>query len=149
MAVSLADIRVGADLPILVKRIDQERIDAFESWSPPEWHSVLGEKGFHTDAGAARQTLGGFEKPIASGRMAVAYAVQALTSWFGREATGRSARVDLRFLVPMVHGDDVQVHGQVTYVRKTVQGTTVNVEMWLTNQKQQKISVGTASVALE
>lgn len=149
MAVSLDDVRVGVDLPILVKQIDQDRIDAFESWGPSEWRSVQDEKGFHTDAIAARETLGGFAEPIASGRMAVAYAIEALSTWFGSQATGHSARVDLRFLVPMVQGNAVQVHGPVTYVRETERGMTVNVEMWLTNQRQQKISVGTVSVALE
>ncbi len=143
MAVKTEEIKVGAALPPLIKRIEQRNIDLFESWIPGR-SSV----NIHTDAELARQGLGGFEKPIASGRMSVEYGVQALAKWFGRDAADHSGRVDLRFMVPVVSGDTLHVRGVVTYLRERDDGTTVNIEMWLDNQKGQKVAAGTASVHL-
>ena len=143
MAVAIEDVGVGTRLPPLVKRIEQRHIDLFESWSP--WRDPA---NIHTDPVKAREGLGGFEEPIASGRMSVEYGLQALAMWFGREVAGHTGRVDLRFMVPVVAEDTLQVRGVVTYVREREDGTSVNLEMWLENQKGQKVAAGTASVRL-
>ncbi len=146
MAVVADDLKVGARLPDLVKHIEQRHIDLFEDWEPSAGKRTRGN--YHTDADAAREALGGFEKPIASGRMEVEWGLQALGKWFGRDAASHSGRVDLRFLVPVVAGDTLTVCGTVTYVRERDSGTTVNTEMWLQNGKGQKVAVGTAGVRL-
>ena len=78
--------------------------------------------------------------------MTVAWGVEALAKWFGHDAAGHSARVDLRFTVPVIHGDTISVKGVVTHFREAEKGTDVNLEMWVENQKDQKVAVGTASV---
>jgi len=143
MAVKSGDLKVGTALPPLAKSINQEQINVFEAWAP--WHDAV---NIHTDPEKARQNLGGFDRPIASGRMPVQYGLQALAGWFGREAADHSARIDLRLVVPVVSGDSLTVQGVVTYLRQRDDGTTVNLEMWLENQKGQKVAAGTASVRL-
>ena len=143
MAVKIEELKVGLALPPLVKQIGQEQINAFETWAA--WHDGV---NIHTDPEKARQNLGGFDQPIASGRMPVQYGLQALAGWFGRDAADHSGRVDLRFMVPVVSGDTLHVRGVVTYLRERDDGTTVNIEMWLDNQKGQKVAAGTASVRL-
>ena len=143
MAVKNEEPKAGTTLPPLVRHIDQRHIDLFETWVPGR-----DAVNYHTDPEEARQILGGFGKPIASGRMSVEYGLQALAKWFGREAADHSGRVDLRFVVPVVSEDTLQVRGVVTHVRKRDDGTTVNIEMWLDNQKGQKVAAGTASVRL-
>lgn len=143
MAVKIEELGLGMALPPLVKQIGQEQVNAFEKWAA--WHDGI---NIHTDPAVARQSLGGFDQPIASGRMPVQYGLQALAGWFGREVADHSARIDLRLLVPVVSGDTLQVRGIVTYLRERDDGTTVNLEMWLDNQKGQKVAAGTASVRL-
>ena len=143
MAVKPGDLTVGMELPPLTKMIEQAQIDKFEKLAP--WHSGV---NIHTDPEVARQSLGGFAQPIASGRMPVQYGLQALAGWFGREAADHSGRVDMRLIVPVVTGDTLSVQGVVTYIRKRDDGTTVNLEIWVDNQKNQKVAAGTAAVLL-
>jgi acyl dehydratase len=145
MAVKAADLKPGMELPPVVKKMEQRRINLFETWGPAEWHHGA---NYHTDPEAARRALGGFRAPIASGRMAVEYGIQALSRWFGADVAGRSARVDFRFTVPIVDGDTVSVKGTVTHFRKGEKGTDVNLELWVENQKGQKAAVGTGSVTI-
>ena len=145
MAVSVSTLKAGLALPPLTKKIDQRRIDLFEKWGPAEWNRG---DNYHTNPELAKQALGGFRAPIASGRMSVEYGIQALAQWFGREDTEHSGRVDLRFMVPVVSGDTIQVKGVVTHLRKGEKGTEVNLEMWVENQKGQKTAAGTASISV-
>jgi acyl dehydratase len=146
MAMTKAEITAGADLIPFTKTIQQHQINLFETWgSEPS----AGDGGnYHTDKDLAKEALGGFEKPMASGRMSNEYVLQALSQWFGRESVASSARVDLRYLVPVVAGDQLMVKGTVVYVRERDSVSTVNTEVWIENQKAQKVSVGTASVTI-
>ncbi len=146
MAVDVATLKGGVALPPLTKQIEQRRIDLFEKWGPAEWNR--GADNYHTDPELAKKALGGFKAPIASGRMAVEYGVQALAGWFGSEVAEHSAKVDLRFIVPIVSGDVIQVKGIVTHLKRGEKATEVNLEMIVENQKGQKCAVGTGSVSV-
>ena len=147
MAMIKAEITAGTLLEPFSKHIEQARINLFETWgSDPS----AGEGGnYHTDKDMAKEALGGFEKPMASGRMSNEFVLQALSQWFGRESVVHSARVDLRYLVPVVAGDQLTINGTVVYSRERNSGTSVNTEVWIENQKAQKVAVGTASVIIQ
>lgn len=146
MELTAAELRPGLNLPSITKKIEQKRIDVFETWGPEEWHSEKG--GYHTDVQAAERVLGGFSAPIASGRMLVDYGVQAIARWFGKDVASHSTRVELRFLVPVVDGDELCVNGSVTHMRKRDIATEVSLEMWIENQKDQKVAIGTGRVVV-
>ena len=148
MAMTRSEITAGIELDPFTKTIQQHHVNLFETWgSEPS----AGEGGnYHTDKDLAKEALGGFEKPMASGRMSNEYVLQALSKWFGQESVAHSARVDLRYLVPVVSGDQLTIKGIVVYTRERDSGTSVNVntEVWIENQKAQKVSVGTASLVI-
>jgi acyl dehydratase len=145
MPITTRNLERGLELEPLVKEIDQDRINLFEVSG-----STSGEAhaDYHTDTKVAPKTLGGFRAPIASGRMTVAWGVEAMAKWFGHDVAGHSARVDLRFTIPVIDGDTISVKGTITHFRESEKGTSVNLEMWVDNQKNQKVAVGTASVRI-
>ena len=145
MVITTTELERGLKMEPLIKVIDQDRINLFEVWDSPS-----GEAGadYHTDTEIAQKALGGFRAPIASGRMTVAWGVEAMGKWFGPDVAGHSARVDLRFTVPVIHGDTISVKGVITHFRESEKETSVNLEMWVENQKNQKVAVGTASVRI-
>ena len=138
MAITKTNLEKGLVMEPLVKEIDQDRINLFEVSGSPS-----GE-----DTKVAQNALGGFRAPIASGRMTVAWGVEAMAQWFGHDVAGHSARVDLRFTIPVIHGDTISVKGIITHSRESEKGTSVNLEMWVENQKNQKVAVGTASARI-
>lgn len=143
----MAMIKAGTLLKPFTKNIQQDRINLFETWGA---EPSAGDGGnYHTDKDLAKKALGGFEKPMASGRMSNEFVLQALSQWFGRESVVHSARVDLRYLVPVVAGDQLTINGTVVYSRERESGTSVNTEVWIENQKAQKVAVGTASVIIQ
>jgi acyl dehydratase len=146
MAVTAKELKIGLELQPLAKKVSQRNIDLFETWGPDEGSH---RSNYHTDVDAAKEALGGFKAPIASGRMLVDYGLQALAGWFGRDAVGRTGRVELRFLVPVVDGDTLSIKGMVTRFRTGADGTDVNLELWVENQKAQKAAVGTGSLRFQ
>ena len=145
MTITKNNLERGLEMKPLVKEIDQDRINLFEVSGSP---SGQAHSDYHTDTEVAQKTLGGFRAPIASGRMTVAWGVEAMAKWFGPDVAGHSARVDLRFTIPVIHGDTISVKGIITHFRESEKGTSVNLEMWVENQKNQKVAVGTASAKI-
>tara|TARA_Y100000588_G_scaffold11644_1_gene12761 strand:+ start:397 stop:837 length:441 start_codon:yes stop_codon:yes gene_type:complete len=145
MTITKNNLERGLEMKPLVKEIDQDRINLFEVSGSP---SGQAHSDYHTDTEVAQKTLGGFRAPIASGRMTVAWGVEAMAKWFGPDVAGHSARVDLRFTIPVIHGDTISVKGIITHFRESEKGTSVNLEMWVENQKNQKVAVGTASARI-
>ena len=145
MAITKTNLEKGLVMEPLVKEIDQDRINLFEVSGSPSGEA---HADYHTDTKVAQKALGGFRAPIASGRMTVAWGVEAMAKWFGPDVAGHSARVDLRFTIPVIHGDTISVKGIITHFRESEKGTSVNLEMWVENQKNQKVAVGTASARI-
>ena len=135
-------VHVGAEIPTVVKQITQEKINMFSS----------GERGgtagsFHTDPEAAKRNLG-IDTPIASGRMQLSFAAEALRRFFGPQVFNHSGTLDIRYTKPVVHGDTVTVHGKVTETKAEGKGTRAILEVWCENQKAERTSVGTGSALL-
>lgn len=134
---------VGTKLPPVSKHMTQEKINLFEACG------LLGEdrRNFHTDPEAALQTLG-TTTPIASGRMQLSFAAEALRRFFGPEVFNHHGRLDMRFIKPVVDGDTITVKGQVTETQTDEHGTRVALEVWCENQHGDKTAVGTGGALI-
>jgi acyl dehydratase len=135
---AMMDIKLGQDIPPLVKEIAQERINLFELSGGKHGPS------FFTDAATAKKTIG-LDSPMASGRMSVSFALECLRRFFGDEVFNRSGTVDLRNLRPVRAGDAITIRGKVSEIRREANGQRVLVEVSITNQKGDTTSAGTGS----
>lgn len=126
-------IRVGQELPPLVKEISQRQIDAYSGVRP---------RSIHTDPAWARAK--GFRAPLAQGMMSTAYVSELMTRLLGAGFV-KGGAMSLAFIRPVYAGDRLTVHGVVRDRRKEDGGTRVVVEVWCLNQDGEKTAVGTAS----
>ena len=92
----MADTRleISAKIPSLSKSVTQASINQFESCG------ILERENIHNNPQVAQQRLG-FRTPIASGRMSVAFAAEALRKFFGPEVFHHTGKVNLKFLRPV------------------------------------------------
>jgi acyl dehydratase len=124
---------VGAELPPLVKTIEQRQIDCYSGVRP---HSI------HTDAEWARQK--GFKAPLAQGMMSTAYVAQMMMQLAGQGFV-KGGRMSVSFIKPVVVGDTLTVRGRVKSREPEGRASRVTVEVWCENQDGVKTMVGTAS----
>ncbi len=128
-------LEVGAEIPPVTKEITQEKIDLFEACG------ILDRANIHTDRDLAARKLG-TTYPVASGRMSIAYASEALRKLFGAEAFHSTGTVNLKFLRPVKEGDVITVRGRVTDTIAEDDGTRVMVELWCENQDGHRTAAG-------
>ena len=133
-----ATTEIGTEITALVKSISQVKINLFEACG------LRGERsgGFHTDPEAAMRSIG-LATPIASGRMQLSYAAEALRRFFGPEVFNRSGFLDLRFTKPIIDGNTVTIRGHVTEVQAENDGTRVSLMISCENQDGDTTAVGT------
>jgi acyl dehydratase len=134
-------IEANAKIPTVTKRITQESINQFEACG------ILDRENIHNSPELAKQRLG-TTYPIASGRMSVVFATEALRKFFGAQTFNHTGTVNLKFLRPVKSGDTVTVTGAVASQQKTDKGTMVTVNLVCQNQNgdQTAVGVGTAVV---
>ncbi len=132
---------VGEKIPPITHQITQEKINLFEACAIAERQNV------HNDAGIAAQRFG-TSQPIASGRMSIAYASEALRRFLGPEAFNTTGKVNLKFLRPVKQGDSVLVRGEVTEVVEEAGGRQVTVEVRCENQNGDLTAVGQGTALL-
>jgi acyl dehydratase len=128
-------------LPVITKVVTQEKINQFESCG------ILDRENIHNNPELARQRLG-TTYPIASGRMSVAFASEALRKFFGPQVFNHTGQVNLKFLRPVKDGDTVTVHGMVNSRQKVEKGTLVTVDIYCENQNGDKTAVGQGSAVI-
>jgi 3-hydroxybutyryl-CoA dehydratase len=128
-------------LPVITKVVTQAKINQFESCG------ILDRENIHNNPELARQRLG-TSFPIASGRMSVAFASEALRKFFGSQVFNHTGSVNLKFLRPVKDGDTVMVHGMVNSRQKVENGTLVTVDIYCENQNGDKIAVGQGSAVI-
>ena len=123
----------GAELPPLVKTIEQRRIDCFSGVRP---------NSIHTDPQWARSK--GFRAPLAQAMMSTAY-VSQLMMQFASEGFVKGGRMSVSFIKPVIVGDTLTVRGRVKSREPEGRNVRVTVEVWCENQDGVKTMVGTAS----
>ena len=140
MGISAANIKVGTDLPPLVKHMTLQKMIWFSSGE-----GTTGEPNLHTDADAALRDTG-MKKPFASGRMSLGYACEMMSRFVGLDLFNHTGTVDFKNIKLVMDGDTITVRGRVTEVKPVSTGSLVTVEIYCENQKGEKTSVGGASV---
>lgn len=103
----------GTQLPVLVRAIDQSRIDAYAK-ATGDFNPI------HVDPDFAKH--GPFGRTIAHGLMTLAFVAEMLNCWSGG-AFDESGEIDVAFVGPVFTGDVVKVSGMVeeTVVRDGVE----------------------------
>ena len=138
---SAGRIEIGMELPPVNRLVTQEKINLFESVG------IRDQPNIHTDPEQAARRLG-VTYPIASGRMSVTYAAEALRRFFGPEVFHSTGSVNLKYLRPVKDGDTISVRGQVREIAEESGGLRVTVELWCQNQNGDRTAVGTGSALL-
>ena len=124
-----------ASIPTLTKSVTQESIDQFESCG------ILDRQNIHNNMDIATQRLG-TTYTLASGRMSVTFASEALRRFFGPEVFNHNGSVNLKFLRPVKHGDTITVSGSVIQQEPVENGTQVTVQVQCQNQNGDTTAVG-------
>lgn len=94
---------VGHRLPVLVRKIDQARIDAYARASG-DFNPI------HVDPEFAKS--GPFGRTIAHGLMTLAFVAEMLNRW-SDGAFDEAGEIDISFVGPVYPGDEVEVSGVV------------------------------------
>ena len=132
MASSIID---NAPIPTLTKFITEESILQFESCG------ILDRQNIHNDYELAAKRLG-TTYTLASGRMSITFASEALRRFFGAEVFNHSGSVNLKFLRPVKNGDTITVSGSVIQQDAVDNGTQVTVHVQCQNQDGNTTAVG-------
>jgi len=130
MALLTADTPVGHELPQIAR---QFRLAHFRKGA---------EKTIHTDYEAARRE--GLPAPVAVGPQVAALIFQQLRLCFERGWI-EGGRCDLTFRRPVFVTDFCAAQGRVTRREDTADGVRLHCEVWVENQKGDKVIVGNAS----
>ena len=126
-------LEIGAELPPLVKTVEQRRIDCFSGVRP---------NSIHTDPEWARRK--GFRAPLAQAMMSTAYVSQLMMQLVGQGFV-KGGKMSVSFIKPVIVGDTLTVRGRVKSREPEGGNVRVTVEVWCENQDGVKTMVGTAS----
>lgn len=128
----------NAPIPTLTKSVTEESILQFESCG------ILDRQNIHNNHELAAQRLG-TTYTLASGRMSITFASEALRRFFGPEVFNHSGSVNLKFLRPVKDGDTITVSGSVIQQDPVDAGTQVTVMVQCQNQNGDTTAVGQGS----
>lgn len=110
---------VGIRLPVLVRNVDQARIDAYAQ--------ATGDLNpIHIDPNYAK--TGPFGRTIAHGLMTLAFVAEMLNRW-SWGAFDESGEIDIAFVGPVFAGDVVEVSGVVEEMVKRDGADCVRIEL--------------------
>ena len=150
MATASKAIEPGAEMPPVVKRLNQEKINIFESVSAVVMEKDIAprsEVSLHTDEELAKQA--GFTSQVASGMMAVSFLNEALRKFFGADTWNHTGKLAVTFIAPAYAGDEVSAKGVVKEKAAEGDGARVSLEVWCEKQDGTKTAVGAASALVK
>ena len=132
MAVAIFDdsVKTGADLPSIAR---QFRLDDFKR---------ADEQTIHTDVEAAKRE--GLEAPVAIGPQVASLIFRQLRAAFGRGWL-EGGTCELTFRRPVLVTDFCVARGKVNSISPEGDGKRVECEVWIENQRGEKVIVGAAS----
>ena len=122
------DIQIGDEITPLVKEIAMARMMAYGAAT---WDFIR----LHYDADYAREL--GFEAPFVDGQMMGGFLTQHVQDWAGPGAFLR--KLTFRNRVMAYPGDLLTCHGVVTDVSSTEEGGMVECDLWMENQRGEKV----------
>jgi acyl dehydratase len=129
------NIEIGARIPSVTKSVTTESILQFESCA------ILERENIHNNEELAKQRLG-TTYTLASGRMSIAFASEAMRKFFGPDVFHHTGSVNLKFLRPVKNGDTVTVTGSVSSQRQVENGTEITVDLHCENQNHDRTAAG-------
>jgi len=129
------NIEIGARIPSVTKSVTTESILQFESCA------ILERENIHNNEELAKQRLG-TTYTLASGRMSIAFASEAMRKFFGPDVFHHTGTVNLKFLRPVKNGDTITVTGSVSSQRQVEKGTEITVELHCENQNHDRTAAG-------
>jgi len=132
LARRIADARPGD--PVAGPRVEmrQDQMSIFSNVHA-FWRSV------HTDLEMAQRA--GHERTLAQGLMGASWIGQMARDLFG-ETWEHSGHLDLRFLVPVHAGDVLSTHGVVLERTGGDGSERAELEVWIENQRGERVTVG-------
>lgn len=122
------DIQIGDEITPLLKEIGIARMMAYGAAT---WDFIR----LHYDADYAREL--GFEAPFVDGQMMGGFLAQQVQDWAGPGAFLR--KLAFRNRVMAYPGDSLTCHGVVTEVSLTDEGGIVECDLWIENQRGEKV----------
>ena len=125
---SFQDIQIGDEITPLLKEIGIARMMAYGAAT---WDFIR----LHYDADYAREL--GFEAPFVDGQMMGGFLAQQVQDWAGPGAFLR--KLAFRNRVMAYPGDSLTCHGVVTEVSSTGEGGIVECDLWIENQRGEKV----------
>jgi acyl dehydratase len=134
----------GVELGPLRKALTQGQIADFEASSATMMEREL-LRNIHNDPDLALES--GLARPIASGMMSVSFLNQLLIDEFG-EGWTHGGRLAVSFVRSLHTGDEAVTRAIVTSVESGAEGTRLELEVWCENQDGERVTTGTAALAL-
>ena len=122
------EIRVGDELPPLVKEIGMARMMAYGAAT---WDFVR----LHYDADYVREL--GFDAPFVDGQMMGGFQTQLTQDWAGPQAF--LIKLAFRNRVMAYPGDTLTCRGIVTGLSSSDEGGMVECDLWVENQRKEKV----------
>ena len=138
---TVPELKINQQIPSVSKKVTQQSINLFESCG------IIERENIHNSPNLAKQRLG-YDHPVASGRMSVAFAAESLRNFFGADAFNHTGTVNLKFLRPVISGDTVTVSGSVIHQQRVDTGTLVTVDIYCENQDLDKTAIGTGTAVV-
>jgi acyl dehydratase len=135
MSVATRRTRVGDLLPAVSMQMSVDRFIAHEP-------KLLPAETIHSDLEAAARE--GFRRPVAGGPMVMATIYRMMTSFLG-EGWFRGGKAALKLTKPVYDIDFVTAKGVVTAASPEGTALRIACDVWVENQRREKVIVGTAS----
>ena len=136
------DLPIGCELPSIVRKFTQEKMNQFAGQTGVRVNQRGLPINTHTDEAFAKSV--GLPGTVAQSLQYYAYVSEMLCSALG-EGWLRGGKLGMKFLNMVLAGDTVTCRAVVK--EKVTEGDAVRVsfEVWCENQRGEKVAVGTAS----
>ena len=138
MHMPLVPFEVGSSLEPVGYAITPERIAIYSRYV----FDGRDTRNIHTDDDVARGA--GLPRAAAQGRYPIGYLSERALAYFGRGWL-EGGRLDVTLVKPIFAGDSITVHGTVIERVPEEDSTRVVLEIWLENQRGERVTDGTAS----
>jgi 3-hydroxybutyryl-CoA dehydratase len=136
MTLTLAELKIGLELPGFVKEVTQDEINLYAKASR-DFNPI------HLDPVFASQTSA--KATIAHGMLVLAYVSRMMTEVFGL-AWVSGGRFNIRFKAPARPGDRLTIQGKIEKIEVQAQQTSVVCSVLCANQSNEANITGEAIV---
>ena len=135
MKMSLEKLIEGYELPPITKKVTFDKMRTYEGWP--------NVKNIHSDNEVAREF--GLPQAVCRGNMFLAYVSEIICNVF-EEYWLKGSKLSANLLVPVFPGDIVTAKGKITQKTRGGSDISFNIEVWMENQRDEKVVVGSASL---